>query len=53
VLFPTYDAPHYQYAYQILILFGGLAIIGVFVLEYLHKRELYVSFLRLANWKTD
>ncbi|RAO64700.1 uncharacterized protein BHQ10_000712 [Talaromyces amestolkiae] len=29
VLFPTYDAPKYKYGYQILILFGGLAIIFV------------------------
>ncbi|KAK4499155.1 hypothetical protein PRZ48_009667 [Zasmidium cellare] len=27
-IFPTYDAPKYDYGYQILILFGGLAIIG-------------------------
>ncbi|KAH8596923.1 major facilitator superfamily domain-containing protein [Bisporella sp. PMI_857] len=40
VLFPTYDAPHYKYAYQMLILFGGFSIIGTFVLNYLHKREL-------------
>ncbi|KAI1077758.1 major facilitator superfamily domain-containing protein [Whalleya microplaca] len=31
-LFPTYDAPHYKYGYQILILFGGLAIFGVVLL---------------------
>ncbi|TQN64787.1 Pantothenate transporter liz1 [Colletotrichum shisoi] len=29
VLFPTYDAPKYKYGYQVLILFGGLAIISV------------------------
>ncbi|KAH8198393.1 hypothetical protein TruAng_007428 [Truncatella angustata] len=29
VLFPTQDAPKYKYGYQILILFGGLAIISV------------------------
>ena len=42
VLFPTYDAPHYKYAYQVLILFGGLAIIAILLLQYLHNRELYV-----------
>ncbi|KAI0010795.1 major facilitator superfamily domain-containing protein [Xylariaceae sp. FL0662B] len=31
-LFPTYDAPHYKYGYQILIVFGGLAILGVVLL---------------------
>jgi len=39
VLFPTYDAPHYKYAYQILILFGGLAIISTFILEWQERRE--------------
>ncbi|KAF2158613.1 hypothetical protein M409DRAFT_71553 [Zasmidium cellare ATCC 36951] len=38
VLFPTYDAPKYKYGYQILILFGGLAIAGVVLLKYSHKR---------------
>lgn len=37
VLFPTYDAPNYKYGYQILILFGGLAIAGVVLLKYSHK----------------
>ncbi|KAF2118402.1 pantothenate transporter [Lophiotrema nucula] len=40
VLFPTYDAPHYKYGYQIMILFGGLAIFGIFLLDYLYKRDL-------------
>ena len=40
VLFPTYDAPHYKYAYQMLIMFGGLAIVGTYLLNYLHQREL-------------
>ncbi|KAF7556552.1 hypothetical protein G7Z17_g1348 [Cylindrodendrum hubeiense] len=39
VLFPTYDAPKYKYGYQILVLFGGLAIVGTFLLSYLHKRD--------------
>ncbi|KAI1612754.1 major facilitator superfamily domain-containing protein [Exophiala viscosa] len=39
VLFPTYDAPHYKYGYQILIMFGALAILAVFVLEWQQKRE--------------
>ncbi|KAI8653906.1 MFS domain-containing protein [Fusarium sp. Ph1] len=38
VLFPTYDAPHYKYGYQVLILFGGLAVIGAYVLKTLHGR---------------
>ncbi|KAL1967679.1 hypothetical protein VTN77DRAFT_2936 [Rasamsonia byssochlamydoides] len=40
VLFPTYDAPHYKYAYQVLILFGGLSILGILLLKYLREREL-------------
>ncbi|PVI01798.1 MFS general substrate transporter [Periconia macrospinosa] len=39
VLFPTQDAPKYKYGYQILILFGFLAIFGVTLMRYLHKRE--------------
>ncbi|KAF4126628.1 MFS transporter, ACS family, pantothenate transporter [Geosmithia morbida] len=38
VLFPTYDAPHYKYGYQTLILFGGLGVIGAFLLKFLHER---------------
>ncbi|KAF2496501.1 MFS general substrate transporter [Lophium mytilinum] len=38
-LFPTYDAPKYQYGYQILILFGGLAIIETLLLHFLHSRR--------------
>jgi hypothetical protein len=37
-LFPTQDAPKYKYGYQVLILFGGLAIIGVLLMDFLHKR---------------
>ncbi|KAI8266331.1 hypothetical protein K4K58_010108 [Colletotrichum sp. SAR11_239] len=40
VLFPTYDAPKYKYGYQILILFGGLAVIGMYLLDHLYKRDL-------------
>lgn len=40
LMWPTYDAPHYKYAYQLLILFGGLGIIGTYIFDYLHKREL-------------
>ncbi len=39
VLFPTYDAPHYKYGYQVLILFGGLAILGTFILEWQQRHE--------------
>jgi hypothetical protein len=40
VLFPTYDAPHYKYAYQMMIMFGVLAIFGTYLLDYLYKKEL-------------
>ncbi|CCF38162.1 pantothenate transporter [Colletotrichum higginsianum] len=43
VLFPTYDAPKYNYGYEVLILFGALATIGIYLLDYLYKRDLYVS----------
>jgi ACS family pantothenate transporter-like MFS transporter len=39
VLFPTYDAPKYKYGYQILILFGGLAVISVTVMWYAYRRR--------------
>ncbi|KAL4964469.1 major facilitator superfamily domain-containing protein [Aspergillus stella-maris] len=39
VLFPTYDAPKYKYGYQILILFGGLAVICVTTLWVLFRRK--------------
>jgi ACS family pantothenate transporter-like MFS transporter len=39
VLFPTYDAPKYQYGYQILILFGGIAIISVTLMWYMYRRR--------------
>jgi ACS family pantothenate transporter-like MFS transporter len=39
VLFPTYDAPRYKYGYQILILFGGLAVISVTVMWYAYRRR--------------
>ncbi|KAL2812207.1 major facilitator superfamily domain-containing protein [Aspergillus granulosus] len=39
VAFPTYDAPHYKYGYQTLILFGGLAIIGVFLFGLIDRVE--------------
>ncbi|KAL2839121.1 major facilitator superfamily domain-containing protein [Aspergillus pseudoustus] len=37
VAFPTYDAPHYKYGYQLLIMFGGLAVLGVWLFGYLDK----------------
>ncbi|KAF2437252.1 pantothenate transporter liz1, partial [Karstenula rhodostoma CBS 690.94] len=39
VLFPTYDAPKYKYGYQILILFGGLAIMSVTLMKYMYWRK--------------
>lgn len=39
VLFPTYDAPKYKYGYQVLILFGGLAILSVTLMWYLYRRR--------------
>ncbi|KAH8660505.1 pantothenate transporter [Xylariales sp. PMI_506] len=38
VLFPTYDAPHYKYAYQIQILFTGIGVLGAFYLKYIGDR---------------
>uniref|UniRef100_A0A8H7N0L7 Major facilitator superfamily (MFS) profile domain-containing protein n=1 Tax=Bionectria ochroleuca TaxID=29856 RepID=A0A8H7N0L7_BIOOC len=38
VLFPTNDAPHYKYGYQILILWGGLAIAGAYLMRVLGKQ---------------
>ncbi|KAL4738274.1 major facilitator superfamily domain-containing protein [Aspergillus similis] len=37
VAFPTYDAPHYKYGYQLLIMFGGLAIVGVYLFGWLNE----------------
>jgi ACS family pantothenate transporter-like MFS transporter len=42
VAFPTYDAPHYKYGYQILIMFGGLAIVGVYLFGWLDEWDRYV-----------
>ncbi|RMZ79996.1 hypothetical protein DV738_g2932, partial [Chaetothyriales sp. CBS 135597] len=39
VLFPTYDAPKYKYGYQVLILFGGIAIISVTLFKVLYSRR--------------
>lgn len=39
VVFPTYEAPHYRYGYQILILFGGLAVTGTTLLWYMWRRK--------------
>ncbi|SMQ48375.1 unnamed protein product [Zymoseptoria tritici ST99CH_3D1] len=39
VLFPTYNAPKYKYGYQILILFGGLAVVGVTLLRNSFRRK--------------
>ncbi|KAL4784166.1 major facilitator superfamily domain-containing protein [Aspergillus varians] len=39
VLFPTYDAPHYEYGYQILILFGGLAAMSVTFMWFMYRRK--------------
>ncbi|RFU27155.1 hypothetical protein B7463_g9180, partial [Scytalidium lignicola] len=49
VLFPTYDAPHYKYAYQMLIMFGGLSIVGTYLLDYLYKRELATAKTRVTE----
>ncbi|EME84980.1 uncharacterized protein MYCFIDRAFT_187776 [Pseudocercospora fijiensis CIRAD86] len=38
VAFPTYDAPKYDYGYQILVMFGGLAIIGTIAMHVLRVR---------------
>lgn len=39
VLFPTYDAPKYKYGYQVLILFGGIAIASVSLFWYTIRRK--------------
>lgn len=36
--FPTYDAPKYDYGYQILVMFSGLAIVGVVAMYLLRER---------------
>ncbi|KXT17051.1 hypothetical protein AC579_4323 [Pseudocercospora musae] len=38
VAFPTYDAPKYDYGYQILVMFGGLAIIGTIAMHFSRVR---------------
>jgi ACS family pantothenate transporter-like MFS transporter len=43
VAFPTYDAPKYKHGYQILTMFGGLAIIGVLVFGGVDRWERLVS----------
>ncbi|RDW63694.1 hypothetical protein BP6252_11239 [Coleophoma cylindrospora] len=53
VLFPTYDAPKYKYGYQILILFGGLAILGVCLMDFLYKREAKKSSVRYVGREED
>ncbi|KAF2143965.1 uncharacterized protein K452DRAFT_223853 [Aplosporella prunicola CBS 121167] len=40
VLFPTQDAPHYKFGYQVLIVFGALAVAGMFLMDFLHKRKI-------------
>jgi ACS family pantothenate transporter-like MFS transporter len=40
-LFPTYDAPHYKYGYQILIMFGVLSIVGGLILQWQQNRDKY------------
>ncbi|CAK4034137.1 Pantothenate transporter liz1 [Lecanosticta acicola] len=37
-LFPTYDAPHYDYGYQVMTLFSGLAILGTILMYRLQDR---------------
>ncbi|KAB5583579.1 hypothetical protein GE09DRAFT_1247960 [Coniochaeta sp. 2T2.1] len=38
-IFPTYDAPHYENGYQILIVFGGVAILRMFLLKWQEKQR--------------
>lgn len=40
-LFPTYDAPHYKYGYQILIMFGVLSIFGGLILQWQQNHDKY------------
>jgi len=54
ILFPTYKAPHYTFGYQSQIIFGGLAFVGVFLLDHLVKWELFVfNNLHLSVSLTD
>ncbi len=52
-IFPTYDAPHYDYGYQILILFGGLAIIGSSLLYLLQGKEEHKTAPAVGSSSTD
>ncbi|KAL4756190.1 major facilitator superfamily domain-containing protein [Aspergillus foveolatus] len=45
VAFPAYDAPHYKYGYHLLIMFGGLAIVGVYLSGWLDEWDRWVTWL--------
>ena len=55
VLFPTYDAPHYKYGYQIISMFGVLAMLGTAALKWQSKRDGYVmsNTTKFAKKKKD
>lgn len=42
-LFPTYDAPKYKYGYQVLVLFGVLAVVGYLLLYVLQEKRRKVA----------
>ncbi|OTB00197.1 hypothetical protein M426DRAFT_268110 [Hypoxylon sp. CI-4A] len=52
VLFPTVDAPHYKYGYQILILCCGIGIIGSCVMQWQDRHEKYVPSEVLTLYQT-
>ncbi|CBF82982.1 predicted protein [Aspergillus nidulans FGSC A4] len=43
--FPTYDAPHFNYGYQLLIMFKALTIVGVYLYGWLDKSDRWVTWL--------
>ncbi|KAL4815135.1 major facilitator superfamily domain-containing protein [Aspergillus spinulosporus] len=53
VAFPTYDAPHYKYGYQLLIMFGGLAIVGVYLFGWLDEWDRKRQAAMLGNNPED
>jgi ACS family pantothenate transporter-like MFS transporter len=48
-LFPTYDAPHYKYGYQILTMFGVLSVVGGLILQWQQRHDKYEGS-SLSKW---
>ena len=49
VLFPTYDEPHYKYAYQMMTMFGVLASFGTYLLDSSIKRSCEFRFVEVLR----